>query len=227
MKSNGKRVLIIADSMAMPREDVGYELTWIYKLKQAFPDYDVVDRPSRGATSLRLVTEGGGGKDLLEFYGPDIVVLQLGMAEAAPRLFHKTGWEYFFINKILPARFRMKYVNWVKKTRGRNPKITEISPDRFKAHITAYFKRAQDLKIEIVALLLARVSTDFLNRSPRIMENVHLYNSIYEEVAESFPNVTLVHPFDESIDMDRISVDEVHVTEEGHEMILNRIKPFL
>jgi len=223
----GKRILIIADSMAMPRPDVKYEETWISLVKQAFPDYDFLDRPDRGSTTLRLVTEGGGGVDLLEIYEPDLVIMQIGMAECAPRLFKKTGFEYFFLNRIIPSRFRLNYVNFIKKKRGRNPKITDVSPDNFRANLINYFGRAQKTGVKVIVLLISKATKLFLSKSPYIMENVNLYNSIYREVADSFPNVELVIPFDENVDLEKISLDEVHVNAQGHQIIFNNLKPHL
>ncbi len=223
----GKRVLIISDSMAMPRPGVKYEETWIYLLKQAFPEYDVLERPDRGSTSLRLITEGGGGVDLLEMYEPDMVILQLGMTECAPRLFKKTGFEYFFLNRIIPRRYRLNYVNFIKKKRGRNPRITDVSPENFRANLTNYFERARKMNVKVIAFLISRVTKLFVSKSPHITENINLYNSIYREVARAFPNVHLVVPFAEEVNMEEIAVDELHVDARGHQILFNNLKPFL
>ena len=95
-----ERILIITDSISMPRMEIKYEETWIYLLKKKFKHLDIIDRPARGATSMRLINEGGGGLDLLEFYLPGIIILQLGLAECAPRLFKKNGFEKRFINSL-------------------------------------------------------------------------------------------------------------------------------
>ncbi|MBW1710211.1 MAG: SGNH/GDSL hydrolase family protein [Deltaproteobacteria bacterium] len=224
---NGKRVLLITDSMAMPRPEAKYEETWIYLLKQAFPDYDFLDKSDRGSTSLRLVTEGGGGVDLLEMYEPDLVVLQLGMAECAPRLFKKTGFEFFFLNRILPRRFRLDYVNFIKKRRGRNPKITDVSPDGFRNNLMNYFERARKMNVKVIVFLISRATKLFQGKSPHITENVTLYNDIYREVAARFPNVHLVVPFDEDVDLEELAIDETHVDARGHQILFNKLKPFL
>jgi len=223
----GKRVMIITDSMAMPRPDVKYEDTWIYLVKQAFPAYDILERSDRGSTSLRLVTEGGGGVDLLESYEPDLVILQIGMAECAPRLFKKSGFEFFFLNRIIPRRFRLNYVNFIKKNRGRNPRITDVSPEDFRANLMNYFERAQNMNVTVIVFLISRATKLFISKSPHIMENINLYNSIYQEVAELFPNVHLVVPFGEDVDMEEIAVDEIHVDARGHQILFNNLKPFL
>ena len=105
------KVMIVTDSLSMPRPEIRYEDTWIYLLKQEFPQYDIIDRPGRGSTTTRLVTEGGGGVDLLETYMPDIVIIQLGMADCAPRLFNKRGLEYRIVSRNLPAWARRRYID--------------------------------------------------------------------------------------------------------------------
>lgn len=224
---NGKRVLIVADSMAMPRPETKYEETWIYLVKREFPHYDFLDRVERGGMSLRLVTEGGGGVDLLELYAPDLVVLQFGFAECAPRLFNKSSFEYFFLSRMLPANLKPKYVQYVKKRRVRDPKITEINPDRFRMHISNYFKRAEAMGVNVVVILILEATLLLLSKSPLAQQNIELYNKIYREVADSFPNVRCVAPCGDGIDVNDVTVDEYHLDNRGHRMLFERIKPLL
>ncbi|MBW2622700.1 MAG: hypothetical protein JRD68_07320 [Deltaproteobacteria bacterium] len=224
---NGKRILIIADSMAMPRPETRYDKTWIYLVKQEFPHYDFLDRVERGSISLRLVTEGGGGVDLLELYAPDLVIMQFGFAEGAPRLFKKSSFEYFFLSRILPANLRPKYIQYVKKRRVRDPKITEISPDRFKAHISNYFQRAEAIGANVVVILILEATRLLLSKSPLVQQNIDLYNKIYCEVADSFPNVQCVAPCGDGVDVNDVTVDEYHFDGHGHRMLFGRIKPLV
>ena len=224
---NGKRVLIIADSMAMPRPETRYEDTWIYLVKKEFPHYDFLDRLERGGTSLRLVTEGGGGVDLLELYEPNLVIIQFGFAEGAPRLFKKSSLEYFFLSRVLPAKLKPKYIQYVKKNRVRNPQITEITPDRFKANISNYFERAEKIGSKVVVILILKATQLLISKSPFVEQNIKLYNDIYCEVAESFSNVRCVAPFGEEVDVNEITVDEYHLDRRGHRMLFDRIKPVL
>ena len=39
-----KRILIIGDSMAMPRNEVIYEETWVYKLMHFFSNIHFIDK---------------------------------------------------------------------------------------------------------------------------------------------------------------------------------------
>ena len=140
MKSNNK-IMIITDSVSMPRPGINYEDTWISMLKNKFVSYDIMDRSARGSTSKRLVTEGGGVADLLETYMPAVVILQIGITESAPRLFKKYGFENFLMKRIIPQKFIPDYINYVKRKRGRNPEITEISPHEYRNNILSIFFR--------------------------------------------------------------------------------------
>ncbi len=218
------KILIVADSIAMPRAENVYENTWTFMLKEAFPECDIIDRSSRGSTSTRLVMEGGGGADLLERYKPQLVIIQMGMAECAPRLFKKTGFEHFILTKIIPRRYRLVYVNFIKKRRVRSPYITDVSPDQFRSNITDYFERAERIGTKIIIVLMQRPNRIFISKSPHIGKNIDLYNGIYRETASKFSNVETVEPFNENTDIDALSIDEVHLNRQGAEIIVNKLK---
>ncbi|PKL40891.1 MAG: hypothetical protein CVV44_04595 [Spirochaetae bacterium HGW-Spirochaetae-1] len=217
------RILIAADSMAMPRSVTSYEETWIHMLKTKFPLYDIIDKSERGFSTERLVTAGGGGVDLLEMYTPDIVILQAGMIDAAPRLFRRQGFEYWFLQNVIPLRFKKTYIDYIKRHRGRRPETTYISPEKFRSNIINYFDRAVKIDCRIIAILLAKPNRNLLAKSPYAYINIEKYNAIYREVASSYSNVMLIQPFDDDYDYDRIVVDEYHHNGEGAEIICAKL----
>jgi lysophospholipase L1-like esterase len=218
------KILIAADSIAMPREENKYENTWPYMLKEAFPDCDIIDRSSRGSTTARLVNEGGGGVDLLERYNPHIVIIQMGMAECAPRLFKKTGFEHFYLTRIIPQSYRLKYVNFIKKRRIRSPEITDVSPDQFRSNITNYFDRAEKIGTRIIVVLMHGPNRIFFSKSPYIGKNIDLYNRIYKETALNFSNVETIEPFEHDVDIDALTLDELHLNRQGALLIASKLK---
>ncbi|HOT44768.1 MAG TPA: SGNH/GDSL hydrolase family protein [Spirochaetota bacterium] len=222
-----KKIIIIADSVSMPRHGVAYEETWIHMLKREFPAYDIMDRTARGSTSTRLVTEGGGGADLLESYMPDIVILQIGMAEAAPRLFDKRGLEYALVSRYMPPRLRQRYIEYIKKRRVRSPEITDVAPEQFRKNITAFFERAKMISARIILIPILPTTDEYARKSPHAPKNVERYNAIYRETAALFENVTIVDPFRPGIDINAISIDELHINPEGSKLVFNALKPLL
>ena len=225
MKS--RRIMIITDSISMPRHGIRYEDTWIHLLKKKFPGHDVIDRPARGSTSTRLVTEGGGGLDLLESYMPDTVILQQGMAECAPRLFDKKGWEFFIVSRVLPGGIRRRYIDRVKRTRVRNPAVTDVDPEQFRRNITSFFERAALAGARVIIVPIFPPTGEYIRKSPHIRRNVDLYNGIYRETASRFPHVMIVDPFPGRGTIDDIAIDEIHVNPEGHRMIFDSLEPHI
>ena len=222
-----KRIVIITDSVGMPRDDVSYEDTWIYLLKKEFPDTDIIDRSARGTTSLRIVTEGGGGKDLLETYHPDCVILQLGITDCAPRLFDKKGFTYSFINTFLNKKLRDSYIRHVKKHRVRNPLYTEISPFMFQAHIESFAQRALNIGASIIAIGILPPSSLFYSKSPHIGSNIDRYNSIYKNMARNNSDFYYLDPVPDGSVIDELCVDELHLNSRGHKIVFSRLKELI
>jgi acyl-CoA thioesterase I len=221
-----KKIMIITDSIAMPRPDIRYEETWVYLLKKEFPHYDFIDRPLRGSTSTRLAPQNGG-LDLLESYMPDIVILQQGMAECAPRLFRKRSLEYYIVSRILPLRIREWYIDYVRKHRGRNPDITDVEPEQFRANITGFVKRARSISAQVLIIPILPPPEILLRKSPHILKNINRFNAIYHEAARSFPNVTIVDPFRSGTDINELAIDEIHIKPKALGMIFEALKPLL
>lgn len=219
--------MIITDSVSMPRPGIPYEETWIYLLKKEFPGCDFIDRSARGSTSTRLVTEGGGGVDLLESYTPGIVILQQGMAECAPRLFDKTSMEFFIVSRILPGGIRRRYIERVKRTRVRNPDVTDVAPEQFRRNIASFFERAAGIGARVIVVLILPPTREYIRKSPHIRKNVDLYNGIYRETSARFPNTVIVDPFAGHGGIDDIAIDETHLKPIGLKMIFNSLKPLV
>jgi len=222
-----KRILIITDSVSMPRLEVKYEDTWIYLLKKKFRNFDIIDRPARGATSMRLITEGGGGMDLLELYLPGIIILQFGLAECAPRLFKKNGFEKRFINNFLPPRLRKYYIKRVRKIRGRKPQFTDVSPEQFKHNIYNFAGRCKAHNIKLAIIKILRATDIFLKKSPFVQQNIDLYNSIYEQAALDFDNITLIDPIDIKYDINSLCIDELHITPQGQKLYFKAVEKYM
>lgn len=210
--------------MAMPRFEVPYEKTWIFLFKDAFSSCDIIDKSARGTTSTRLVTEGGFGIDLLELYNPQKVILHFGITECAPRLFKKKGFEYFTMNRIFNSSLRTKYIKWVKKHRVRDPHLTDVSPEIFNNNLENYITRAKDINCDIYMIAIAPPSSSFKEKSPFISENITTYNNILKSLEEKHDNFVLSNPYQGYETIDHIAIDELHIDDEGQNLIFEEIK---
>ena len=218
-----KRILIITDSISIPRPGIPYEDTWICHFKNEFPGCDIIDRPMRGGTTARLVTEGGGGADLLEFYTPDIVIIQMGLEECAPRLFKKKGFEHFFMHKILPKKLLKRYISFIKKRRARVPDCTEIEHTVTENNIRAYIERCGKTGTKIVYCKIHRACDYYISKSPFVQQNISRFNNMLKNFAAVYDNVTLADPVKDFHDINKLCIDELHVNAEGHMLYFREI----
>lgn len=225
-----KRILIIGSSMAMPRNIIKYEETWIYKLKRSFPNYEIIDKSRRASTTNRLVTEGGGGKgdipmgaDLLEYYSPDIVIIQIGITDCAPRLLNRNKFSTKFLNR-LPLKIRSNVYRYLKKNKVRKKENSYITPDDFRNNLIDYFERSKNIQSKIIVILISKPTRLVLSKNPELNENIEKYNKIFIDTSKKYDVVKCIIPFEDKIDMEKIAIDEFHVNEIGHEHVFNKLK---
>lgn len=223
------KVLIVADSNGMPRNEITYEDTWIYKLIMSFPGLLFIDRCKRASTVVRLVSEGGDvvnikqGADLLEYYKPQIVILQLGIVDCAPRYVNKDN---FFVKILyqLPKKLQSIIFYFIKKYTIRNPKYAFVSLKAFKHILESYLTRAAETGSMVLAIEIAPVTEEFIRKSPHIRKSIDDYNNVFRELKSRFSNLFLVNPFGPDINIEAIALDEFHVNSEGHTIVYEAVK---
>ena len=228
-----KLVLIIADSMAMPRTGVPYGQTWPYRLRTSKPQLDFIDKTRRASTALRLNTEGGGdspdspaGADLLEHYRPDIIILQVGITDCAPRYFDKNSLSWKVFSNLVPASARRWYIRHLKRHGSRSPSRADVKPQQFVDALEKFFGRAQAADTRVLVIPIAPVTGEFVRKSPLINSCIDKYNAIYAELAEQFENVQVLDPFRGS-DVEDMAVDEFHVNWKGHALVAQELERHL
>ncbi|MCR8667205.1 hypothetical protein NO995_05900 [Aestuariibaculum sp. M13] len=225
-----KKILIIADSLAMPRGEVPFEMTWPYMLQSTYRKYYFIDKTRRASTSERLVEEGGGyknierGADLLEHYKPNVVITQIGITDCSPRYLKKASVVYKLINYSPNFLSNVVYY-FLKKYARRKLEYADVSLDKFRKNWLNYIERAKMLETKIICLAIAPPTNSFINKSPEISEAIIKYNSCLEELSFKNKNFNFIQPFSQEL-MEEFAIDELHVGSKGHKHIYNTLKTF-
>lgn len=207
-----KRILILTDSLALPRtfpEVCEHEFTWPENLK------------SQGHVIHQVSIGGATSRDLLnqipyhKSFKPDVVILQVGIVDCAPRFLKK--YEINLLRKIpyLGNKIIQKLNNkWVKKYR----KLSYISPFEFRDNIKGIVSSFDNAKIFILGIIPA--SMDYENLLPGVTQNIRAYNSILKSFNALFFDL-------ETILKNGIMSDHHHLNREGHKYIAKIIKESL
>ena len=216
--------------MAMPREEYLYEETWLYKYLTYFNDYCVIDKSHRGSTSNRLVTEGGGfknvqpGSDLLEFYNPDCVIIQLGIVDCSPRYISIESITFKILNN-LPKFIQNLYYKFKKKFSTRKLKYAYVSSDVYRSNLTNYLNRAKRNNTKVILCAIAPIAKSFIEKSPEIQLAIKRYNTILKELSNSYDNVDYFNPYPNDFS-ETCLVDELHFNHLGHYFFCEQLIKF-
>ncbi len=226
-------VLVVGDSMALPRPGVSYVETWPYLLDvHAGASVHVVNRSVRGGTSDRLQSEGGGGDnaascfppgaDCLEAYAPSVAIVQLGIVDCAPRLIAKGSIESRLLHHM-PSSLRIRYLSHIKKHRRRSADRAYVPLNRFRRNFEAYAERSGALGARAVLLEIAPLGSTYRAANPEADDARRRYNEELQAVAAKHTHCRVVAPFDAAGVEECVLEDGYHLNPEGHLRIAIRL----
>lgn len=188
--SRTTRIVALADSLALPRDEgtdvVRWEDTWPSQLQRLSELHGVrLEIINCGARSRRMTTTIEG-----DFYEhivlklPDIVILQVGIVDCAPRLI--SLWERRLMNAPwFPASLRDKIIRHRSASRAsrtrRNPLGKVYTrPELFAATLSTFGKRLRQAhpQIRLFALPILGRLPQLEEHSPGYISNIELYNNL-------------------------------------------------
>lgn len=206
-----KRILILSDSLALPRnkpETTFVEDTYPYLLKNHFEVY-------------QCSIGGGLVGDLLKQsfyysqYQPDIVILQSGIVDCAPRAYSMREESMFKYYKVFGlVRNVLSKTITTRKIRSIRKKVWTKLKD-YKSGLNGIIKYFPDATFYALSILPA--SEDYENLVPGINKNVNLYNNVLKDIFDTnFISLS-------EIPSNGIMSDYHHLTKEGHMFVYQKI----
>ncbi|MBC7915280.1 MAG: SGNH/GDSL hydrolase family protein [Pyrinomonadaceae bacterium] len=204
---SGKKILILSDSVALARdtpETCSFENTWPYLLREK--GYMVHQVSIGGATSTDLLNQ----INYHTGFNPDILILNVGIVDCAPRFMTKTELGImkripFIGNKIIGLMNNNK----VRQVR----KISYVSIGQFEKNIRAIINYFKGIQILILGIVPATIEYEKL--LPGITENINKYNKVLNNYGHFMP-------IDE-IEQDALMSDHHHLNAKGQKYIFEVI----
>lgn len=205
------KVLVITDSLGLPRktpEVVLYQETWVHQLSKQF--------------ALHQISIGGGVvEDLFtqveyaKMFDPDIVIVQSGIVDCAPRALTKLESlslnRFWLTRKILKGILKPGVLKFLRTKR--NKKYTE--ENKFEKNV-ANFIEAFHEKLYWIEILPA--SNEYELLLPGIKKNVEKYNAVLKkQLKGNFIGL-------DDIKGEHIMSDNIHLSSNGHAYLFSKIK---
>ena len=170
-----KRIVILSDSLALPRDTPEVTLvedTYPYLLKEKYDVYQF----SKGGGVIRELREQA---HYYRQYHPDIVILQSGIVDCAPRAYSYREEKVFELFRIIRV-IRRILSNTITTRKLRSIRRKVWTPaNTFKKEcesIIAQFPEAQCFAISIIP-----ASVEYEKLVPGVSKNIERYNKILKE----------------------------------------------
>jgi len=222
------RIIVIGDSLALPRNEISYYETWIYKLKKCFFNFDIIDKSKRASTIDILNSagdyNGASGADFLEFYKPKFVIIQIGICDCSPRLFNRRSIEFRIISRF-PKNIRESYINLVKKTRKRSEKRAYTKIDEYGKNIEKYIQRSIKIGVKkIFFIKILNTGKKFKSKNSKVQKSIEKYNDILEKLKVKYLILKLIEPFKYK-NIDNFTLEDgYHLNSKGHDVIFKNLR---
>jgi acyl-CoA thioesterase-1 len=213
-------ILIIGDSLGLPRENVPYKKTWPYLLNKVLSTSHVVIKVQRALTS-KMINEGVKA-DWLEFYRPKIVIIQVGIVDCAPRYLKNDSFLLKIIN-IQPSFIKKNVWKLIKNTKIRSPKNVDVSIIEFEKNINSYLTRCKSIGVEKVCLIkIAKCGKKMQIQNPKIIDQISSYNEVLNIVKDEYDFVETVNVLADA-DESYFIEDGYHLNEFGNSVLFKSI----
>jgi acyl-CoA thioesterase-1 len=204
-----KIVLCVGDSLGLPRLELSFIKTWYFLLASKYTNFIFVNNFHRALTTKELFN-----KDFLENYNPNIVVLQVGIVDCAPRYFKQGSIFPKIINKM-PEKIKFFFWIYLKKIKKRKNKLSDVLPNEFKLNLINYFDRCLKNGVEkLVIILIQKPGILMIKKNPTIIQNIDLYNSIVLDIIKEYDFIQIINPLSDAEELNYIS-DGYHLSNIG------------
>ena len=216
------KVLCIGDSLCLPREEVKYEDTWYYLLKEKYTQLEFVCYFKRAL----LMSETNNFFNIYyQFYNPQIVVWESGLTDSAPRYFPRQTFRWKVCMAIV-KRLNLEKQFWsiIKITHTRNPKRTDTSIEEFEKYAEMLINNFINNGVKkIILLKVEPIASSVQKKSPFWMDNIAKYNQVYEKLSQKYDEkVILIAPKAKATD-DCFIADGYHPNSKGMKMTFDGI----
>ena len=199
------RVLVLTDSVSLPRKHqngvIPFESTYTHKLKQRYKGQAIFYFFQMGGATISDLYKQ---VNYFKAFQPDILILQVGIVDCAPRAFSRLEME--LIRRFHLLRFTRPFINFLRKYRG----LTYTSKSDFGSYIT---KLSSDLRVKTMyGISIIAGTAEYEEKLPGVSKRINEFNEILKEKTAY-------------IDISRVLVaggvieDHHHINEIGHQIV--------
>ena len=228
------KIAILADSLALPREDVGgeemLEVTYPFLLDQSLRRQFGNSAPfvyERGTRRRTIEYVLDDWNEQVELKKPDVVIVHVGIVDCAPRVFLRREGAFVANIRIPWVRDRiLKFAHDHRKAIVERRRKVYVPLWRFEKLIEEVVRKARETAVKSLVFINIIDPPDSVEeRSPGFQKNVIAYNRVLQAQTK--------HDLVSLIDLNRmihdeggssaLTVDGIHLNERGHVLLANEL----
>lgn len=218
-----KRIVILGDSLSMPRpnEGIEYEDTYPYLLSKM--GYEVICRSKR-ANDTKIQTIEQNILDDVVYLKPNILIIHLGIVDCAPRLFSKFERKLL---SLLPKIIRIPIINFFSKRRAFFTKIRQISYVNLKSYesnLEKLINRSKKIVEKIIIIKIKNTTNENDSRSFNFNKKIDKYNNVLDKLSKKYDGIFLIDPNNFE---DGLLNDGIHINKNMHKYIASEVQKIL
>ncbi|CAA6826953.1 MAG: Lipolytic protein G-D-S-L family [uncultured Sulfurovum sp.] len=215
-----KRIVILGDSLGMPRPEVRLEETYPYILQTKLTESEVFAKHRR-ANDSAFQSEFLNIQDDIEYMKADILVIHLGVVDCAPRLFSRAeqkGLRYLKkVNKYIISFMSKRRVFFTKIF----PKVY-VKLDDFEQNMDKLLLSAKRSAKRVIIVNIADTSQVNKRRSYDFEKNIVQYNEVLSQLKlkHDVELLDVYNILDESMLLD----DGIHINVTGSKVVAEKLE---
>ena len=160
----------------------------------------------------------------IELIIPDIVFLNIGIVDCAPRKYDRNSILIKCIERS-PKSIRNRIYRFKKKHSARKVEYAYVNSADYRKNIINFIEKCRKNGVGKIILLSIPKPLDKLSvKSPKLLEQVDCYNKILKDISSSITNVQYLNVLQDQKDVNFVD-DGYHLTARGHneitEVIIN------
>lgn len=211
------RVLCVGDSLGLPRKGCPYEKTWFFKLAKKYPNIEFVDYFKRGLVLTETVNLYN---TYYTDYKPDIVIIQTGICDCAPRYLNsnKLLWK-LLLNLLGHLGLESYFWKIIKFIFSRRENCVYTKVDVFSQLYRKLIEKfiANGVK-KIIVVKIGHAAESVAANNCYFNSNVDKYNNIINKIAvEKKDHIIIIDPL-HNVHED-LFVDGYHCNSNGMEKV--------
>lgn len=217
-----KRIVILGDSLGMPRSGVQLEQTYPYLLQQSLVEFEIYAKHRR-ANDSAIQSLPQTVLDDITYFCPDILVLHLGIVDCAPRLFsrfeQRALWNLKIINKMIIG-FMSKRRRFFTKV---FPKVY-VKISQYEQNMQALIEAGKKSAQRVIVVNIASTSVENNHKSYGFERNIKAYNAVLNRLVVSC-GVELID-LNKVADKTMLDNDGIHFNIAGNALLAEQLEQY-